>query len=232
MQVRNKIPVSSATLEQLEVAGCGCGFYWYLVCSGGKFGSTDDFHDCSAVASTLDCRCSFFVCHSDLLGDSVPNHCKEKGRTIKILSQLIPIFECKSETKSLFHLPLWNNWKLLVAVAVSAGILVCSDGKFGSTDDFHDCSAVAATLDCCCDFFVCNSDLLGDSVPNHCKEKGRTIKKQPLSFKKDCFPSIYDKLYHKPVILCLLSATVRILPAAMILLVLRTLYLPVSMKCQ
>ena len=141
-----------------------------------------------------------------------------------ILSQLIPIFECKSETKSLFHLPLWNNWKLLVAVAVSAGILVCSDGKFGSTDDFHDCSAVAATLeqlevagcgfcwylvcsgekfgstddfhdcsavaatlDCCCSFFVCHSDLLGDSIPNHCKEKGRTIKKQPLSLKKDCF---------------------------------------------
>ena len=123
MQVRNKIPVSPATLEQLEAAGCGCGFRWYLICSGRKFGSTDDFHDCSAVAATLDCRCSFFVCHSDLLGDSVPNHRKEKGRTIKILSQLIPIFECKSETKSLFHLPLWNNWKLLAAVAVSAGIL-------------------------------------------------------------------------------------------------------------
>ena len=40
-----------------------------------------------------------------------------------ILSQLIHVFECKSETKSLFHLPLWNNWKLLAAVAVSAGIL-------------------------------------------------------------------------------------------------------------
>ncbi|MFR2436696.1 MAG: cation transporting ATPase C-terminal domain-containing protein, partial [Ruminococcus sp.] len=40
-----------------------------------------------------------------------------------ILSQLIPIFGCKSETKSLLHLPLWNNWKLLAAVAVSAGIL-------------------------------------------------------------------------------------------------------------
>ena len=40
-----------------------------------------------------------------------------------ILSQLIHVFECKSETKSLFHLPLWNNWKLLASVAVSAGIL-------------------------------------------------------------------------------------------------------------
>ena len=40
-----------------------------------------------------------------------------------ILSQLIHVFECKSETKSLFHLPLWNNWKLLAAVAVSASIL-------------------------------------------------------------------------------------------------------------
>jgi len=34
---------------------------------------------------------------------------------------------------------------------------------------------------------VCDSDLLGNSVSNHRKEKGRTIKKQPLSFKKDCF---------------------------------------------
>ena len=83
MQVRNKIAASSATLEQLEVIGCGCGFRRYLICSGGKFGSTDDFHDCSAVAATLDCRCGFFVCNSDLLGNFIPNHRKEKGRTIK-----------------------------------------------------------------------------------------------------------------------------------------------------
>jgi hypothetical protein len=67
--------------------------------------------------ATLDCCCSFFLCDSDLLGNSIPNHCKEKGGTIKILvilSQLIPIFECKSETKSLFHLPLW------IVVAISS----------------------------------------------------------------------------------------------------------------
>ena len=62
-----------------------------------------------------------------------------------ILSQLIHVFECKSETKSLFHLPLWNNWKPWLGCGF-CWHLVCSGGKFGSTDDFHDCSAVAATF--------------------------------------------------------------------------------------
>ncbi|MDY6145374.1 MAG: hypothetical protein SPI20_06670 [Ruminococcus callidus] len=34
---------------------------------------------------------------------------------------MIPIFECKSETKSLFHLPLW----IVVAVS-SCAIPICS----------------------------------------------------------------------------------------------------------
>jgi len=43
-----------------------------------------------------------------------------------ILSQLIHVFECKSETKSLFSIPIWNNWKLLVSVLFSAGILLAA----------------------------------------------------------------------------------------------------------
>ncbi|MDD6431107.1 MAG: hypothetical protein PUF96_07925 [Ruminococcus sp.] len=42
-------------------------------------------------------------------------------KILVILSQLIPIFECKSETKSLFHLPLW----IVVAVS-SCAIPICS----------------------------------------------------------------------------------------------------------
>ena len=43
-----------------------------------------------------------------------------------ILSQLIHVFECKSETKPLFSIPIWNNWKLLAAVLISAGILLAA----------------------------------------------------------------------------------------------------------
>lgn len=39
-----------------------------------------------------------------------------------VMTQLIHVFECKSEEKSLLHIPFLNNKKLLAAVAVSAGI--------------------------------------------------------------------------------------------------------------
>ena len=150
-----------------------------------------------AVSSaTLDCRCDFFLCDSDLISNSIPNHCKEKGGTIKILvilSQLIPIFECKSETKSLFHLPLW------IVVAVSSCAIPIS-------------SAILFQITA--------------------KKRVNDKKTAPFFQKGLFFPSIYDKLYHKPVILLLPSAAVQIPLAEVILLVLRTLYLPVSMKCQ
>ena len=39
-----------------------------------------------------------------------------------VLTQLIHVFECKSEEKGLLHIPFFNNKKLLAAAAVSAGI--------------------------------------------------------------------------------------------------------------
>ncbi len=43
-----------------------------------------------------------------------------------ILSQLIHVFECKSETKPLFAIPIWDNWKLLVSVLLSAAVLLAA----------------------------------------------------------------------------------------------------------
>ena len=39
-----------------------------------------------------------------------------------VLTQLIHVFECKSEEKSLLGIPFFNNWKLLGAVAFSASV--------------------------------------------------------------------------------------------------------------
>ena len=43
-----------------------------------------------------------------------------------IVSQLVHVFECKSERKSLFSIPYWNNWKLLGAVAISLAVLLAA----------------------------------------------------------------------------------------------------------
>lgn len=43
-----------------------------------------------------------------------------------VMSQLIHVFECRSETKSLFGINLFGNVKLLLAVAVSAGALIAA----------------------------------------------------------------------------------------------------------
>lgn len=40
-----------------------------------------------------------------------------------ILTQLIHVFECKSETKSLFRIPFFNNMKLVAAVCVSLAVM-------------------------------------------------------------------------------------------------------------
>ena len=40
-----------------------------------------------------------------------------------VLMQLIHVFECKSETKGLFSIPFFNNWKLIGATAISVGLL-------------------------------------------------------------------------------------------------------------
>lgn len=40
-----------------------------------------------------------------------------------VLTQLIHVFECKSEEKSLFQINFFNNWKLIFAVAASAFVL-------------------------------------------------------------------------------------------------------------
>lgn len=54
----------------------------------------------------------------------------EAGRTAAlitlVMSQLIHVFECKSETKSLFKINLFNNIKLILAVLVSFGALAAS----------------------------------------------------------------------------------------------------------
>lgn len=40
-----------------------------------------------------------------------------------ILTQLIHVFECKSETKTLFQIPFFNNFKLITAVCISLGVM-------------------------------------------------------------------------------------------------------------
>ena len=40
-----------------------------------------------------------------------------------ILTQLIHVFECKSETRTLLHIPIFNNLKLIAAVCVSLGVM-------------------------------------------------------------------------------------------------------------
>lgn len=42
-----------------------------------------------------------------------------------VITQLIHVFECKSEEKSLFKIPLFNNIKLVLAVLFSLAILLC-----------------------------------------------------------------------------------------------------------
>ncbi len=43
-----------------------------------------------------------------------------------VISQLIHVFECKSETKSLLHIPYGNNIKLIGAVAISLAVLLAA----------------------------------------------------------------------------------------------------------
>lgn len=43
-----------------------------------------------------------------------------------VMSQLIHVFECKSETKSLFRIDIFNNMKLILAVLVSFGALAAA----------------------------------------------------------------------------------------------------------
>lgn len=54
----------------------------------------------------------------------------EAGRTAAlitlVMSQLIHVFECKSETKSIFRINLFNNIKLVLAVLVSFGALAAA----------------------------------------------------------------------------------------------------------
>jgi Ca2+-transporting ATPase len=54
----------------------------------------------------------------------------EAGRTAAlitlVMSQLIHVFECKSETKSLFRINIFSNIRLLLAVVISAGVLAAS----------------------------------------------------------------------------------------------------------
>ena len=40
-----------------------------------------------------------------------------------ILTQLIHVFECKSENKTLFGIPFFNNWKLIAAVCTSLMVM-------------------------------------------------------------------------------------------------------------
>jgi Ca2+-transporting ATPase len=54
----------------------------------------------------------------------------EAGRTAAlitlVMSQLIHVFECKSETISLFRINIFSNIRLLLAVVISAGVLAAS----------------------------------------------------------------------------------------------------------
>ena len=40
-----------------------------------------------------------------------------------VLTQLIHVFECKSEERTIFTIPFWNNWKLVLAALFSTVII-------------------------------------------------------------------------------------------------------------
>ena len=52
--------------------------------------------------------------------------CRTAALITLVVSQLIHVFECKSETKSIFGINLFNNIKLILAVLVSAGALAAA----------------------------------------------------------------------------------------------------------
>ncbi|MEG2596961.1 MAG: cation-translocating P-type ATPase [Oscillospiraceae bacterium] len=43
-----------------------------------------------------------------------------------VMTQLIHVFECKSEEKTIFTIHFWNNWKLVAAVILSAAIIMAA----------------------------------------------------------------------------------------------------------
>ncbi len=52
--------------------------------------------------------------------------CRTAALITLVVSQLIHVFECKSETRSIFGINLFNNVKLILAVLVSAGALAAA----------------------------------------------------------------------------------------------------------
>lgn len=43
-----------------------------------------------------------------------------------VFTQLVHVFECKSEEKTLFSVPYFNNWKLIFAVLTSLTVILCA----------------------------------------------------------------------------------------------------------
>ncbi len=60
-----------------------------------------------------------------LARDGYPlEYCRTAALLTLVVTQLFHVFECKSEKKTLFSVPLGNNLFLLAAVAVSAGVIL------------------------------------------------------------------------------------------------------------
>ncbi|MBC8569410.1 cation-translocating P-type ATPase [Zongyangia hominis] len=78
------------------------------------------FRGCLIALATLGCFVTFF----NLTGNLAI--ARTGAFLTLVLAQLIHVFECKSEQKSLFRINIFDNWKLIFAVLISAAIVFLS----------------------------------------------------------------------------------------------------------
>ena len=78
------------------------------------------FRGCLIALATLGC----FVTFINMTGNLAI--ARTGAFLTLVLAQLIHVFECKSEKKSLFRINIFDNWKLIAAVCISASVVMFS----------------------------------------------------------------------------------------------------------
>lgn len=78
------------------------------------------FRGCLIALATLGC----FVTFINMTGNLAI--ARTGAFLTLVLAQLIHVFECKSEKKSLFRINIFDNWKLIAAVCISVSVVIFS----------------------------------------------------------------------------------------------------------